>query len=46
MVAFASLLGRFPGIRLACPAEQLRLRYESPLVMARGLEALPVVLEH
>ncbi|MEO3789431.1 cytochrome P450 [Nonomuraea sp. B10E15] len=45
MVAFASLFGRFPGIRLACPAEQLRLRYQSPLVIVRGLEALPVVLE-
>lgn len=38
-IAFDSLLGRLPGLRLAVPAESLRWRRS---LVLRGLEALPV----
>jgi cytochrome P450 len=38
-VAYAGLLGRFPGLRLAVPREQLRFKPRSPQY---GVEALPV----
>ncbi len=44
-IAFTSLLGRFPGIRLACPPERLQWRSQSAMMILRGLEALPVILE-
>jgi cytochrome P450 len=43
-IAFTSLLGRFPGIRLARPPEELRWREQSAMMILRGLEALPVIL--
>jgi cytochrome P450 len=41
-IAFAALLERFAGIRLAVPAESLRWR---PSTLIHGLEALPVRLD-
>jgi len=41
-IAFAALLDRFAGIRLAVPAESLRWR---PSTLIHSLEALPVRLE-
>jgi cytochrome P450 PksS len=38
-IAISTLLGRFPGLRLAVPAETLRWRKSLPL---RGLEQLPL----
>ncbi|WP_326644503.1 cytochrome P450 [Nonomuraea fuscirosea] len=43
-IAFTSLLGRFPGIRLARPPEELRWCEQSAMMILRGLEALPVIL--
>jgi cytochrome P450 len=40
-IAFGELFGRFPGMRLAVPAESLRWR---PSTLIRGLETLPVRL--
>ena len=40
-VAIGALIERFPGLRLAVPAEQLRWR---PGAFLRGLSALPVIL--
>ncbi len=42
-IAFATLLQRFPDIRLAVPSEDLRWGHGDGLVL-RGLDALPVVL--
>ncbi|MFC5835249.1 cytochrome P450 family protein [Nonomuraea insulae] len=44
MVAFSSLFARFPGIRLAAPPEDLRMRPQEALMIFRGLEELPVRL--
>ncbi|GAT65680.1 cytochrome P450 [Planomonospora sphaerica] len=39
-IAFETLLSRLPGIRLACPAEDVAWRLNGSLI--RGLQALPV----
>ncbi len=44
-VALASLLRRFPDIRLACPRDELEWAHGDGLVL-RGLETLPVTLGH
>ena len=41
-IAFASLLGRFPDLRLAVPVGELRWDHGDGLVL-RGLTALPVI---
>jgi len=42
-IAFTGLLGRFPGLRLACARRDLRWSHGDGLVL-RGLERLPVLL--